>query len=55
MILFALRLYRLRKTIQLLQAIRRRDVDQLLFRSWRTRLLLRPIYRRFVSPRLSRW
>jgi hypothetical protein len=55
MILFAFRLYRLRKMLQLLQAIRRRDVDQMLGRSWRSRLLLRPIYRRFVQPRFSRW
>jgi hypothetical protein len=54
MILFAFRLYRLRKMLQLLQAIRRRDVDQMLGRTWRGRLLLRPIYRRFVQPRFSR-
>lgn len=55
MILFAFRLYRLRKTLQLLQAIRRRDVDHLLGRTWRGRLLLRPVYRRFVRPRFGRW
>lgn len=55
MFLFAWRLYRLRKMLQLLQAIRRRDLDLLLSRSWRSRLLYRPLYRRFVRPRFSRW
>ncbi|HSO93713.1 MAG TPA: hypothetical protein VLS53_04500 [Candidatus Dormibacteraeota bacterium] len=55
MILFAFRLYRLRKTLQLLQAIRRRDVDHVLGRTWRGRLLLRPVYRRFVKPRFGRF
>ena len=54
MILFALRLYRLRKTLQLLQAIRNRDLDQMLGRTWRGRLLWRPLYRRFAASRLSR-
>jgi hypothetical protein len=49
MILFAWRLYRVRKALQLIQAIRRRDADQLLGRTWRGRLLYRPLYRRFAS------
>jgi hypothetical protein len=49
MILFAWRLYRVRKALQLIQAIRRRDADQLLGRTWRGRLLYRPVYRRFAS------
>ncbi|MDQ6711048.1 MAG: hypothetical protein M3Z11_10895 [Candidatus Dormibacteraeota bacterium] len=53
MILFAWRLYRLKKMLQLLQAIRRRDVDHLLGRTWRGRLLLRPLYR-FGASRFSR-
>ncbi|HEY8736838.1 MAG TPA: hypothetical protein VIO62_07315 [Candidatus Dormibacteraeota bacterium] len=54
MLLFAWRLYRLRKTLQLLKALRRRDVDSLLGRSLRGRLLLRPLYRRFAASRFSR-
>jgi len=54
MFLFAWRLYRLRKVLQLLQALRRRDVDRLLGRSLRGRLLWRPLYRRFAASRFSR-
>ncbi|HEY8678871.1 MAG TPA: hypothetical protein VIN39_09610 [Candidatus Dormibacteraeota bacterium] len=55
MILFAWRLYRLRKTLQLIQALRRRDVDGLLGRSLKGRLLWRPLYRRFLATRMSRY
>ncbi len=54
MILFAWRLYRLKKILQLLQAIRRRDVDNLLGRTRRGRLLYRPLYRRFGGSRFGR-
>jgi len=54
MLLFAWRLYRLSKTLQLLKALRRRDVDSLLGRSLRGRLLLRPLYRRFAASRFRR-
>ncbi|MDQ6883049.1 MAG: hypothetical protein M3077_02250 [Candidatus Dormibacteraeota bacterium] len=54
MILFAWRLYRLKKLLQLLQAIRRRDVDHLLGRTWRGRLLYRPLFRRYARSRLTR-
>jgi hypothetical protein len=54
MLLFAWRLYRLRKVMQLAQAIRRRDVDHLLGRTWRGRLLYRPLYRRFARSLFTR-